>query len=160
MEQTDLLNQEEFQQKSVEYASFWWRTLALLIDGVLLYFVNMMISVPFSMQGFLSVNPEDPSEIISLMLMYSLLSLVIYWLYDALLESSKFQATFGKMAIKLFVTDEQGKKISFARATGRHFGKYLSMMILFIGFVMVAFTPKKQGLHDILAGTLVNKGEI
>jgi len=71
------------------------------------------------------------------------------------LESSARQATLGKMAVGIVVTDERGARISFGRATGRFFAKFLSMLILYVGYLMAAFTEKKQGLHDVLAGTLV-----
>jgi uncharacterized RDD family membrane protein YckC len=77
------------------------------------------------------------------------------WLYEALLLSSPWQATLGKLALGLRVTDEYGQRISFLRATGRHFAKYLSWMTIFIGFIMVAFTERRQALHDFIAGTLV-----
>ena len=86
-----------------------------------------------------------------------LLSIVISWLYFALMESSNKQATVGKIALNLRVTDMAGNRVSFARATGRYFGKYLSGMIFLIGFLMAAFTSKKQALHDVLADTLVIK---
>jgi uncharacterized RDD family membrane protein YckC len=73
------------------------------------------------------------------------------------MESSSYQATLGKMIFGMKVTDLYGNRISFARATGRHFAKILSGMILGIGFIMVAFTERKQGLHDLLAGTLVRR---
>jgi uncharacterized RDD family membrane protein YckC len=73
------------------------------------------------------------------------------------LESSSMQATLGKMALGLKVTDLNGKQISFGKATGRYFAKIISAIILLIGFIMVAFTEKKQGLHDMIAGTLVVK---
>jgi uncharacterized RDD family membrane protein YckC len=74
------------------------------------------------------------------------------------MESSPKQGTLGKMALGIVVTDMDSRRISFGRATGRYFAKILSGLILGIGFLMVAFTEKKQGLHDILAGTLVVKG--
>ena len=77
------------------------------------------------------------------------------WLYEALMESSSYQATLGKMIFGMKVTDLYGNRISFARAMGRHFAKILSGMILCIGFIMVGLTERKQGLHDLLAGTLV-----
>jgi uncharacterized RDD family membrane protein YckC len=80
---------------------------------------------------------------------------VLNWLYFSLLESSSWQATLGKKALGLEVTDLAGRRISFGRATGRFFAKYISAIILMIGFLMAAFTEKKQALHDILAGTLV-----
>jgi uncharacterized RDD family membrane protein YckC len=61
------------------------------------------------------------------------------------------------MIFGLKVTDLYGNRISFERATGRHFAKILSAMILCIGYLMVAFTERKQGLHDLLAGTLVRR---
>ena len=77
------------------------------------------------------------------------------WLYFALMESSSKQGTLGKMALGIKVTDLDGNRISFGKATGRYFGKILSGMIMNIGFIMAAFTDKKQGLHDMLAKTLV-----
>jgi uncharacterized RDD family membrane protein YckC len=77
------------------------------------------------------------------------------WIYYALLESSVWQATIGKKLLGLRVTDLAGNRISFARASGRFFGKILSGMILGIGFLMAGFTQRKQALHDILAGCLV-----
>ena len=69
--------------------------------------------------------------------------------------SSEWQATVGKRALGMVVTGVDGSRISFARATGRHFAKYISAIILFIGFIMAAFTAKKQALHDMIAATLV-----
>jgi len=80
------------------------------------------------------------------------------WLYEAFMESSSYQATLGKMIFGMKVTDLNGNRISFERATGRHFAKWLSTMILGIGYIMVGFTERKQGLHDLLAGTLVRRG--
>lgn len=82
---------------------------------------------------------------------------MINWLYFALLESSSMQGTLGKKALGMIVTDLDGNRIGFGRATGRYFAKFLSAIILLIGFVMVAFTQRKQGLHDIIASTLVYK---
>jgi uncharacterized RDD family membrane protein YckC len=81
--------------------------------------------------------------------------LILDWLYFALMESSSKQATLGKQALRIIVTDLEGKRISFGRATGRFFSKIFSIIIIYIGFIMVAFTGKKQGLHDMIVGTLV-----
>jgi uncharacterized RDD family membrane protein YckC len=59
------------------------------------------------------------------------------------------------MACGMKVTDENGNRITFARATGRYFGEYLSALTLFIGYMMAGWTERKQALHDLLAGTLV-----
>jgi uncharacterized RDD family membrane protein YckC len=77
------------------------------------------------------------------------------WLYYSLMESSSRQATLGKMAVGIKVTDMNGQRISFLNATGRYFGKIISGAVFMIGYIMIIFTEKKQGLHDIMAGTLV-----
>jgi len=77
------------------------------------------------------------------------------WLYHTMMESSRHQATLGKMALGIKVADMNGNRISFARANGRFFAKWLSGAIMNIGYLMAAFTEKKQALHDILAGCLV-----
>lgn len=77
------------------------------------------------------------------------------WLYHTWMESSRYQATLGKMALGIVVTDMYGNRISFARANGRFFGKIVSGMIMNIGYLMAAFTEKKQALHDMLASCLV-----
>jgi len=84
----------------------------------------------------------------------------VRWLYYALFEASHFQATPGKMALGLVVTDETGHRIGFGRATGRYFAKLISALILYIGFMMAGWTEKKQALHDILASTLVLKKRV
>ena len=80
---------------------------------------------------------------------------VIWWLYYAIMESSERQATLGKMAVQIKVVDRRGGRISFARATGRHFAKLLSGLILFFGYLMAGFTSRKQALHDMVASCLV-----
>jgi uncharacterized RDD family membrane protein YckC len=74
------------------------------------------------------------------------------------MTSSSKQGTLGKMVFRLRVTDLNGARISFARATGRFFAKILSGMILNIGYIMAGFTERKQALHDMIAGTLVVRG--
>jgi len=91
------------------------------------------------------------------MAMVWIFTIIAGWLYFSLMESSKFQGTIGKLALGIIVTDMEGNKISFGRATGRYFGKIVSAIILYVGFMMAGFTEKKQGLHDILASTLVWK---
>jgi len=124
----------------VQYAGFWRRVLASLIDGLLLSLVTGSFTWTVDCDDFkLSFG----------------LGIIVQWLYFSLLESSNRQATLGKMAIGVVVTDEQYRRISFPRATARFFGKFLSAIILGVGFLMAGFTQKKQGLHDILADTLV-----
>lgn len=136
--------QMEPNQASTEYAGFWRRVAAHLIDSIIL---NIVIGLVFGIQS-------DPQ---SFNLYVPISSLVLAWIYYSWMNSSKYQATVGKMALSIIVTDMEGNRISFARSTGRFFAKILSFAILCIGVIMVAFTEKKQGLHDILAKTLVVK---
>jgi uncharacterized RDD family membrane protein YckC len=86
---------------------------------------------------------------------WGLLALLVTWLYDPIMESSRSQATLGKIVFGLIVTDTSFRRISFGRAVGRYFSKILSALTLYVGYLMVAFTPQKRGLHDYVAGTVV-----
>lgn len=132
----------------VEYAGFWRRVGAILIDGLIIGVVTTPITL--GLGGF---DPSAPGEYVRSGA-YPIVT-IAQWLYFALMESSSKQATLGKMALGIRVTDLNGARIGFGRATGRYFAKILSGLILGIGFLMAAFTEKKQALHDILAGTLV-----
>lgn len=144
----------------VQYGGFWWRVLAYFIDYIILNVVSgligMMLGVGIGMQTVIMGGSSEFATGASALL-GGLVGFVISWLYFAVLESSSKQASVGKMAVGLVVTDERGNRISFGRATGRYFAKILSAMILLIGFIMVAFTQRKQGLHDMIASTLVWK---
>ena len=87
--------------------------------------------------------------------MGNLLGFLIAWLYEAIMLSAAPQATLGKMAVGIIVTDEHGQRLSFARATGRHFAKYLSTLTLLIGYMMAGWTERKQALHDFIASSFV-----
>ncbi|MDX2415116.1 MAG: RDD family protein [Bacteroidales bacterium] len=151
----------------VKYAGFWLRFVAYLIDDLLLGIVGFVVSLPFiggivfSAIG-ISKNPDEAQNIAAGVfgILGSIFGMILViaaigWLYFALMESSKNQGTLGKMALGLKVTDMDGNKISFGRATGRYFGKILSGMILMIGYILAGFTEKKQALHDMIASCLV-----
>lgn len=149
---------------AVQYAGFWKRFLAYIIDAILLSVVYFIILVPtFGLLGLGAATYEgDPEAAMGFMAAFLgiyLLTIVAImiagWLYFALMESSARGATLGKMALGIKVTDLNGNRISFGKATGRYFGKIISGVILYIGFIMAAFTEKKQALHDIMAGCLV-----
>lgn len=161
------------------YAGFWKRALAFLIDSFVLGLCSFVIYVPFLLFGFrklalLAENPQSAAEnmkavadtystsLINVLVgvygtafLFLILSLVLFWLYYALQESGKKQATLGKRAVGLKVVGADGRRISFARATGRTFGKYISSAILYFGFYMAGFTKKRQALHDIMADSYV-----
>ena len=84
-----------------------------------------------------------------------LVSMIIYGVYVMYFLSSEMMATPGKMAMGLIVTDGDGNRISAGTAATRWIGYFLSAIVLLIGFFMIGFTEKKEGLHDKLAGTLV-----
>ncbi|HMJ98100.1 MAG TPA: RDD family protein [Reyranella sp.] len=134
----------------VAYGGFWIRVVAYIIDGILLTIVCGVVDRLLGI-NILATDWDhyDP--------LANVISLVIGWLYFALLESSERGATVGKMVMGLRVVTSDGRRLSFMNATGRYFAKILSAIILCIGFIMVAFTDKKRGLHDIIAGTLVIK---
>jgi len=132
------------------YAGFWKRFGAAIIDGVLLMVVSFMIGAFLGLLYSLTTGTSVGAGVLG-----NIIGGLVSWLYYAIMESSSTQGTLGKMALGIQVTDLSGNPISFARATGRHFGKFISMLIVFVGYLMVAFTAKKQGLHDMLAGCLV-----
>jgi len=145
-----------------EYAGFWLRLAAYIIDYFVLGFVigTMVIFVGLAMGLSTAIfyDMEDTANqmvVITLSIIFGIVSFAASWLYYAVLESGSYQGTLGKMVINLKVTDIEGERISFARASGRFFGKILSSFVIYIGYIMIGITEKKQGLHDILAGCLV-----
>ena len=139
----------------MNYAGFWLRFAAAILDGIILYILGSIAGFIVGLIiGILSLG-NDPTTLAALL--GGLVGLIVGWLYHALQESSSYQATLGKRAVGIVVTDLDGQRISFGTATGRHFAKILSGLILLIGYIMAAFTEKKQALHDIMAGTLVVK---
>lgn len=144
----------------VAYAGFWLRAVAYVLDSLLTGFlVGVFILGPLMQRA--GISPENPWEMLTStnpqVIAMKLLATMASWLYWALLESSAWQATLGKRLLGLQVTDLAGRRISFARASGRHFAKIISGLLFFGGFVMAGFTEKKQALHDLLAGCLVRK---
>ena len=135
------------QQSTLRYAGFWLRFVAAWIDGIILRIISFLFAY-----AAISLSKVSKEEAESLGFGIGIL---ISWLYYAFLESSSEQATLGKQALGIFVTDLGGNRISFGRATGRYFGKWLSTITFLVGYIMAAFTKKHQALHDLLAGTVV-----
>jgi len=152
------------------YASFWQRTCAFLIDLIILTIIALIVGayLQFSdavrmMNQMIRHQPViDPSgtlitsgipiQVISAFLVTFVL---IPWIYFAILESSQNQATLGKMTLRIVVTDLKGERITFTRATLRHFSKWISFLLFLTGFFAIIYTKKHQGLHDIVAACLV-----
>lgn len=141
----------------VAYAGFWLRFAAAFIDGVIVVVPVWLLFAAIRIAAGVPVFDDNPrgATAVLIELSESLFSLILGWLYEALLTSSARQATLGKMAVGIIVTDESGRQIGFGRATGRHFAKLISMILLMVGYIMAAFTERKQALHDMMAGTLV-----
>lgn len=137
----------------MNFAGFWVRVLAYIIDIVPLGIISVVVAV-LSGQDILNTDASAPIYSSS-----DLISLLVSIAYFVGFESSAYQATPGKMALGLIVVDTDGRRISPGRAVGRYFAKILSALVLLIGFIMVAFTERKQGLHDMMAGTLVVRGK-
>lgn len=152
----------------VAYAGFWLRSFAYLIDALILGVccAPILVGIAMTMGAGAIVGRlpregdplawEWPAMWGSFVFICILVGLVGGWLYHALLESSEWQATAGKKALGLAVTDLAGHRISFARASGRHFAKIISGLIpLGIGYILAGITEKKQAIHDMLASCLV-----
>lgn len=149
------------------YAGFWLRLVAYIIDLVILGLGCILLiglAAAIAGAGFLRGFGQDVTgadsafapALVTLVLMFSFVLIAGCWIYYAWFESSDYQATPGKLALGLFVTDVQGRRITFARASGRYFAKIITGLIpFFIGYIMAGFTEKKQALHDMIASCLV-----
>jgi uncharacterized RDD family membrane protein YckC len=145
------------------YAGFWKRVGAAIIDSMLLSIISgvcvtiiimvlggaMMLST-VGMNGLGAVSYG-----VTMAFAVFTFGSILNWLYFTLMESSAKQATLGKMALGIVVTDDAGARISFARANVRYWSKFLSALFLCVGYMMAGFTAKKQALHDLVASTLV-----
>jgi len=128
------------------YAGFWLRFAAYLIDSIVLFVIQMALAAavilmdPGDLRAFLNVAP---------------VGWALTWAYFAVLESSPLQGTVGKHALGLYVADVYGDPIGLGRASARYLLKLLSTFLLMAGWIMAAFTPRKQALHDLVARTVV-----
>lgn len=143
------------------YAGFWRRFAAGMIDGILLSIVNKILysitGVSSRMQEIILDDPTDYSGLISVAGPTWAMGFAVQLAYFAYLESSERQASFGKQAMGLVITDMNGKRIDMGKAVIRHLSKILSAFLFLIGYLMQPFTEKRQTLHDMIAGTLVFK---
>jgi uncharacterized RDD family membrane protein YckC/Tfp pilus assembly major pilin PilA len=121
------------------YAGFWRRVAAYLLDSLILLIPGLVLGL-IPILGFF-------------------LQLAMWATYKAVFEAGERQATPGKRAMGIKVTTLDGERISKGQAVGRYFGMLLSGIILGIGFMMAGFTARRQGLHDMMASTLVVSAE-
>ncbi len=123
-------------EKELKYAGFWKRCAAQVLDFVIM--------------GFFLYHTRYYREEYEV-----LLSVAATWAYFVGMESSPFRATLGKMAVGIYVTDKKRGQITFGQATGRFFGKAVSTITLFIGYLAIFWTEEQQGFHDKMAHTFV-----
>ena len=155
---------------TTQYAGFWIRFVAYLIDAILISFIEGLLVLPLLillgfniefLQTLAELDEVEPAILIPALISAGagiyLSIFLITWLYYAVLQSSPRQATVGKMALGLIVTDANGDRLSFSRASLRFFLKIISNAVFMIGYIMAGFTARKQALHDIIANTYVVK---
>ena len=148
-------------------ASFIPRFIAFLIDCAILFVPLILLftigAIILEVSGaWESIDHESRMQEWVLLKrnpnhLFLLVAIGLGWFYVAGLEASRWQATVGKRWMGIKVTDLQGKRIGFLRATGRHAAKYLSALPCFLGFIMALFSSRGLALHDRLAGTRVVK---
>ncbi len=156
------------QYATVQYAGFWLRFVAYIIDGFISGLAFLVLLIPLllltgagaalSKIGSGEDISDDVAAFMGLGFLFGFFGIifVVGWLYYALAESSSWQATLGKKMLNLKVTDMTGQPISFGRASGRYFAKIITGMIpLAIGYILAGFTEKKQAVHDMIASCLV-----
>lgn len=140
-----MFNILDSEAKYLDYTSFPKRVLASLIDS---FIIGVVLTLPL----FAMVAGGASKEALGI---FIILIKIGVWIYEALMHSSSRQATLGKLALGIKVVDLQGQRLSFGRATVRYFGKWLSSLICGLIYLIAAFTPKNQALHDMIAGTVV-----
>ena len=135
-----------------QYAGFWLRVLASLIDSTLIGIVARAFEMLISEFGVLPPNSETDD-----LTSFWPLAVVLFGrlLYYVIMESSKYQGTVGKIVMSIEVTNLNGERVSFQRALRRYVASIFSDLTLGFGFAMAGFTRRRQALHDMMAGTLV-----
>jgi uncharacterized RDD family membrane protein YckC len=153
-----------------DYASFWQRFAAWLLDYLILGVIGALIAVPMNAYGILqqvvdamreSADAAVMNQYAAALRPFSLVLVVLGFVYYAAFEASKWQATPGKLALRLRVCDLDGKRLTLGRSAARNSVRLLNAvtsLIPFICYIAVAWTARKQGLHDLLAKTLVLNG--
>jgi uncharacterized RDD family membrane protein YckC len=138
----------------MRYAGFWLRFVAWVMDSAMLAALPLIVALIIAPIFFTTSRTVAVLGVI-----FFIVPVVgtTGWLYYALMESSSYQATMGKRALGLRVVGLNGEPVSFGRASGRFFLKILSSILL-IGYLMAAFTARKQALHDMMAGCIVIRG--
>jgi len=147
----------------LHYVGFWKRALAFLLDGIILYILSLVVTIPLSLfANYRAVSYSDNPAVMGRSLgvvfavqMLSLfLTLLIRMTYEVVL-TYKYEATLGKMALGIKVVRPDGSHITLGQSFGRFFSKIVSAIVLYIGFIMAAFSDEKCALHDYMCNTRV-----
>ena len=132
-------------QKYVIYRGFGIRFVARSIDSALFFLISYILG------KLIILSPL--SLVYGLIVQLSICTL-IFAIYEIIL-TSKYGGTIGKLLMKIKVVDLNGNFISISDSIVRYFSKWLSGLTLGIGYLMIIWTEKKQGLHDKIANTYV-----
>ena len=139
-----------------QFGGFWRRFAAVIVDFFAMLIPILLVSTLLRASIFFVTD----IDLDVLNLIESIVTMCMWWLYYSLFDSSSWQATLGKRALRLKVVDLDGKRISFARASGRFFAKYLSALTFCIGYMLAGWTKRKRSLHDMIAKTYVIRAEV
>lgn len=141
------------------HPGFWWRFLAYFVDNIIMQVVATIVGlvIGYAASGMSEGMAEgaDGEGAGVAILLAAVIAVGFDWLYHSLMETSTYQGSVGKIICGIKVTDMNGQRISFGRATGRYFGKILSSLLLCIGYLMCIWTEQKQCLHDRMSGCLL-----
>jgi len=137
--------------EGMQYADFWIRAGAKIIDIFILYTIGFVVSVFLSPFGS---PPDDPEFTMTFPILANFFQLIIAVSYTTYFLG-KYAATPGKMAFNLKVVTPDGKKVAYSQACFRYFAEIISSLIFFIGYLMAIFDAERRTLHDRIANTRV-----
>ena len=153
--------QQPITATAAPYAGLGARFLAHIVDGILLSVVLVICLLIIGVLIFLTSGgmnaggQPSPAAMLLGLLFYPLYFGTVIG-YMAYFESSKFQATPGKMLLKIKVVNQDGQRLSFLNSLGRNaFKLFIGGPICMIGYIMAFFNDNKQALHDTVASTFV-----
>ncbi len=139
---------------AVRCAGFWRRAGAMLVDVLVLFFPDAIVRVSMGLPTPFAMHTLRENEMNGLLIALGI-STASWWLYCALLESSRWRGTLGQQLLGVCVGDRGGRRISFGRATARYFAQWLSAMLCGLGYLFNLWTPRRQTLHDMVAGCVL-----
>jgi len=139
----------------VRYAGFWRRFGTMIVDSLVLFFPTAIVRVVSGGDAWgLSSQWDAPDALRAV-----LVNLTLWWLYCALLESSRAQGTLGQQLLGIRVCDNRLRRISFGRATGRFAAQFVSALTCGLGYLVNLWTKKRQTLHDLASGCLLARAD-